>query len=128
MPSRTVTSFDDMGLREEVLRGIYSFGFEKPSMIQQRAIVPIISGTDTIAQAQSGTGKTGAFAVAVLQRVQLEQKHCQVLILSPTRELASQSETVVRAIGCHLPGFPVRMPRPPQRRQPRRLWGRGRSS
>jgi superfamily II DNA/RNA helicase len=55
--------------REELLRGIYAYGFEKPSAIQQRAIVPCIKGCDVIAQAQSGTGKTAAFSIAILQQV-----------------------------------------------------------
>jgi len=55
------TSFDEMSLKENLLRGIYAYGFERPSLIQQKAIVPIISGRDIIAQAQSGTGKTGTF-------------------------------------------------------------------
>jgi translation initiation factor 4A len=55
--------------REELLRGIYAYGFEKPSAIQQRAIVPCIKGHDVIAQAQSGTGKTAAFSIAILQQV-----------------------------------------------------------
>jgi translation initiation factor 4A len=79
-----------MGLREELLRGIYSYGFEKPSAIQQRAIVPVIKGKDVIAQAQSGTGKTGTFAISILQRLNIEENECQALILAPTRELAQQ--------------------------------------
>ena len=67
--SEVVESFDNMGLKEELLRGIYAFGFEKPSAIQQRAIVPCCTGRDVIAQAQSGTGKTATFSVSVLQRV-----------------------------------------------------------
>ena len=67
--SEVVESFDNMGLKEELLRDIYAFGFEKPSAIQQRAIVPCCTGRDVIAQAQSGTGKTATFSVSVLQRV-----------------------------------------------------------
>ena len=58
-----IESFDDMGLKEDLLRGIYSYGFEKPSAIQQRAIKPLILMRDTIAQAQSGTGKTATFTI-----------------------------------------------------------------
>ena len=61
-----IPSFDDMGLAPLLLRGVYGYGFEKPSAIQQRAIVPMIAGGDIIAQAQSGTGKTGAFTIATL--------------------------------------------------------------
>ncbi|CAL1281028.1 unnamed protein product [Larinioides sclopetarius] len=64
-----VDNFDDMNLREELLRGIYAYGFEKPSAIQQRAIIPCIKGLDVIAQAQSGTGKTATFSIAIIQKV-----------------------------------------------------------
>merc|ERR1712210_48553 len=63
-------NFDDMNLKEELLRGIYAYGFEKPSAIQQRAIVPCIKGLDVIAQAQSGTGKTATFSIAILEQIQ----------------------------------------------------------
>lgn len=71
-------SFDDMGLQEGLLRGIYAFGYERPSAIQQRAIVPCCSGRDVIAQAQSGTGKTATFSIAVIQQLDLSCKRCQV--------------------------------------------------
>ncbi|KAI1707513.1 DEAD/DEAH box helicase domain-containing protein [Ditylenchus destructor] len=92
-------SFDDMGLKEDLLRGIYAFGFEKPSAIQQRAIVPCCTGRDVIAQAQSGTGKTATFSVSVLQRVDEKLPEVQALVLAPTRELAQQILIVMRAIG-----------------------------
>jgi len=95
-------TFDDMDLKEDLLRGIYAYGFEKPSTIQQRGIVPIVRGFDTIAQAQSGTGKTATFTIGVLQRVDLGMKQCQALILAPTRELANQSHKVVCSIGDYL--------------------------
>ena len=62
-----VATFDDMELDEKLLRGIYAYGFEKPSAIQQRGIIPILKGYDSIAQAQSGTGKTATFAISILQ-------------------------------------------------------------
>jgi len=96
---KIVTSFDDMDLRDELLRGIYAYGFEKPSAIQQKAIMPILAGHDTIAQAQSGTGKTATFSISVLQKVQMNQCQTQALILAPTRELAQQIQKVVRALG-----------------------------
>lgn len=64
-------SFDDMELKPELLRGVYAYGFERPSAIQQRAIMPIITGRDVIAQAQSGTGKTATFSISILQRVSI---------------------------------------------------------
>lgn len=94
--------FDDMGLKDDLLRGIYSYGFEKPSAIQSRAIAPMASGRDMIAQAQSGTGKTGAFTIGLLERVDVKTNSPQVIVLSPTRELARQSLNVINAIGEHL--------------------------
>lgn len=70
------------------------FSFEKPSAIQQRAILPVISGHDVIAQAQSGTGKTATFAISILQRIDLRVKEPQALVLAPTRELAQQIQKV----------------------------------
>eukprot|EP00658_Telonema_sp_P-2_P057989 TRINITY_DN4640_c0_g3_i4.p1 TRINITY_DN4640_c0_g3~~TRINITY_DN4640_c0_g3_i4.p1 ORF type:complete len:392 (+),score=91.35 TRINITY_DN4640_c0_g3_i4:414-1589(+) len=93
------TSFDDMQLEEEVLRGIYSYGFEVPSAIQQRAIVPMSQGRDLIAQAQSGTGKTGAFTIGLLQLINFRVKGPQVIVLAPTKELARQHRAVMDAIG-----------------------------
>lgn len=95
-------NFDDMKLSESLLRGIYAYGFEKPSSIQQKAIVPLTNGFDVIAQAQSGTGKTGAFTIGTLQRIDPKKKECQALILTPTRELATQIENVIKELGYHL--------------------------
>jgi len=92
-------SFDAMDLNEDVLRGIYSYGYEKPSAIQSRSIVPMSQGRDMIAQAQSGTGKTGAFTIGLLHRVDVSLNAPQVIVLSPTRELARQSQTVISCIG-----------------------------
>jgi len=97
-----IDSFDAMGLSEPLLRGIYAYGFEKPSAIQQRAIKPLMSGSDTIAQAQSGTGKTAAFGIGVLQSVDIADRRTQALILAPTRELALQIQKVVIALGDYL--------------------------
>ncbi|KAE8407309.1 P-loop containing nucleoside triphosphate hydrolase protein [Aspergillus pseudonomiae] len=88
----------DKGL-EEVPEGVYAYGFERPSAIQQRAIIPIIKGNDVIAQAQSGTGKTATFSISALQKIDSNLKACQALIVAPTRELAQQIQKVVVAIG-----------------------------
>jgi translation initiation factor 4A len=96
---KTVTSFDHMGLSDNLLRGIYAYGFEKPSAIQQKAIMPILSGRDTIAQGQSGTGKTATFSISILQQITLEMSSTQALILAPTRELATQIRKVLAALG-----------------------------
>ncbi|KAL8714872.1 MAG: hypothetical protein Q9220_001385 [cf. Caloplaca sp. 1 TL-2023] len=92
-------SFDSMSLKPELLRGVYAYGFERPSAIQQRAIMPVIKGSDVIAQAQSGTGKTATFSISTLQKLDPNVKACQALILAPTRELAQQIQKVVVAIG-----------------------------
>lgn len=99
---RLAANFDDMNLRENLLRGIYAYGFEKPSAIQQRAILPVLEGHDTIAQAQSGTGKTATFAISVLQKLDLSLNKCQALVLAPTRELAQQIQKVVIALGDYM--------------------------
>jgi len=97
-----VEQFDQMNLREPLLRGIYGYGFERPSAIQQRAIKPCILGHDVIAQAQSGTGKTATFAISILQQLDPDFKDCQALILAPTRELAQQIQKVVLALGDYM--------------------------
>ena len=95
----SVETFDELNLKPELLRGIYGYGFEKPSAIQQKAILPIIKGLDVIAQAQSGTGKTVAFAIGSLQLVDLTKDEIQCLVLSPTRELAQQIAIVYQFLG-----------------------------
>uniref|UniRef100_UPI00398E8BE7 eukaryotic initiation factor 4A-II isoform X4 n=1 Tax=Pristiophorus japonicus TaxID=55135 RepID=UPI00398E8BE7 len=97
-----VDNFDDMNLKETLLRGIYAYGFEKPSAIQQRAIMPCIKGFDVIAQAQSGTGKTATFAISILQQLELDMKESQALVLAPTRELAQQIQKVILALGDYM--------------------------
>jgi len=94
-----VERWNELDLKENLLRGIYSHGFEDPSPIQKKSIKPILTKKDVIAQAQSGTGKTGAFTVSALQSVDEKKKEIQSLILAPTRELASQIFTVLNSIG-----------------------------
>jgi len=95
-------TFDDMNLNTKLVRGIYGYGFEKPSSIQQRAIVPCIKGMDVIAQAQSGTGKTATFAISILQGIDTSIKSVQALVLAPTRELANQIIKVITALGDYM--------------------------
>lgn len=99
---RLYESFDLMELPDNLLRGIYGYGFERPSLIQQKAIVPIKEGRDILAQAQSGTGKTGAFSIGSMCRIDPSIRKPQVLVLVPTRELAQQIESVATALGSHL--------------------------
>ena len=100
--STSVETFDELNLKSELLRGIYGYGFEKPSLIQQKAILPIIEQNDVIAQAQSGTGKTAAFAIGTLQLIEPEKDEIQCLVLSPTRELANQTSIVYQFLGEYL--------------------------
>ena len=88
-------SFDDLNINENILRGIYAHGFEKPSAIQESAIPKMITGNDLIAQAQSGTGKTGAFSIGALCRIDESIQTIQSIILVPTRELADQVTKVI---------------------------------
>ena len=92
-------SFEDMKLSTNLLRGIFTNGWEFPSEIQQKVIVPILSRNDTIAQAQSGTGKTGAFTISALQNIDWSLKQVQVIIVSPTRELATQTCATASSLG-----------------------------
>ena len=98
----TCKTFDEMGLPENLLRGIYAHGFEKPSVIQSVAIVPLVKGRDVLGQAQSGTGKTGTFGIGVLSRVDPTLKQTQVLIMAHTHELAGQIADQVRALGAYM--------------------------
>ena len=97
-----VKSFEDLGLKDDLVRGIYSYGFEKPSAVQQRAILPILKGRDVIVQSQSGTGKTCVFTLGALHRVNTQERDTQVILLSPTRELAEQTQKVTMALGDYL--------------------------
>ena len=90
---------DNVNIKTNLLRGIYANGFEQPSPIQKQAIIPMTQGKDLIAQAQSGTGKTGAFTIGMLQYIDESIQETQAIILSPTRELASQTNNVINNIG-----------------------------
>jgi len=98
----TVETFDQLDLKADLLRGIYGYGFVKPSVIQSKGVLPILKGKDTIAQAQSGTGKTATFAVSILQLIDPEAARCQALVLAPTRELAQQIQRVIMCLGEYL--------------------------
>ena len=93
-----IKHWDDLNISTNLLRGIYSHGFENPSEIQKKAIYPIINKKDVIAQAQSGTGKTGAFSISSLQYIDTTLYETQVLIIVPTRELVLQINKVVTGL------------------------------
>ena len=105
--SYEIRTWDEIEMDHNILRGIYSHGFEKPSPIQQKAIKPILLRKDIIAQAQSGTGKTAAFAIGALSIIDLNDKNTQVLILSPTRELSLQTSSVIKSIGSLMDGLNI---------------------
>lgn len=104
-----VERFDDMDLKERLLRGIYAYGWEAPSFIQQCAIRPVIKNRDTIAQAQSGKGKTGAFCIGTLELLDGENPWPQAVILSPTRDLARQTFNVINALGQFMDNLKVHL-------------------
>jgi translation initiation factor 4A len=96
---KSIESWDDLNLKTDLLRGIYNYGFENPSNIQKQAIFPIIQGKEIIAQAQSGCGKTGTFAISSLQIIDVDVNKTQVLIIAPTHELVQQIAMVTQSIG-----------------------------
>ena len=93
-----IKKWDDLNINTSLLRGIYSYGFENPSQIQKKAIYPIINKKDVIAQAQSGTGKTGAFSISSLQYINVSLIETQVMIIVPTRELVLQIYKVIKGL------------------------------
>ena len=99
-------AWEDLEISDELLRGIFSYGFEKPSPIQMKAIKPIMMKRDVLAQAQSGTGKTATFSIGALSRVVVKDNFTQVLIMSPTHELTSQISDVISALGNFCPYHP----------------------
>ena len=107
--SNDINSWDELDISSDLLRGIYSCGFEKPSPIQRKAIKPLMEGNDIIAQAQSGTGKTATFTIGALSQVKVEEKTTQVLVLSPTRELSTQIAKVMNEVGSSMDGLKVQV-------------------
>src|ERR671917_161585 len=91
-PTEDTTTFADLGLRPELLRALSGLGYEEPTPIQREAIPPLLQGRDLLGQAATGTGKTAAFALPLLQRLTLgaRSKRPSALVLVPTRELAIQ--------------------------------------
>jgi len=98
-----IKKWDELNLNENILRGIYAYGFETPSPIQCKAILPIIAGRDLFAQAQSGTGKTATFTIGTLSVIDTNLSITQAIILAPTRELSMQIQDVVNQLGSCIP-------------------------
>jgi len=105
---KTYQKWDDFNLKEDILRGIFSIGFEEPSQIQKTAIMPVIEKRDVIAQAPSGTGKTGTFSISTLQRIDVSEKCTQAIILAPTHELVKQISYVINQIGSSMNGLVIK--------------------
>jgi superfamily II DNA/RNA helicase len=103
----TFKNWDEINISENLLRGIYAFGFETPSLIQQKSILSIKNGRDIIAQSQSGTGKTGAFTIGALSIVDLKLKELQIIIISPTRELTNQIYDVITNLSYMMNGIKI---------------------
>lgn len=95
-------SFEELNLKENLLRGIYAYGFEAPSRIQSYAIPYMIKKNDIIAQSQSGTGKTGAFTIGILNVIDETKKYPQAIIMCNTHELAVQIHSVIHELGKYL--------------------------
>jgi superfamily II DNA/RNA helicase len=100
---KELSTWEELDAKVSLLRGIYAYGFETPSPIQKKAILPIFEKKDVIAQAQSGTGKTACFTIGVLQLIDTSKLTHQAILLSPTRELAIQTKQVVDKIGSMIP-------------------------
>ncbi|XP_021959416.1 ATP-dependent RNA helicase eIF4A isoform X2 [Folsomia candida] len=100
--NQTCSTFDEMNLNENLLRGIYAARFEKPWALQRRAIMPCLTGCDVIVAAQAGAGKTATFLIAILQNIVPDVSQCQALILTPTREVAQRVEADALALGVYL--------------------------
>ena len=99
--------FEELGICTEILRAVEQMGFEEPSAIQKRAIPVMMEGRDLIGQAQTGTGKTAAFGIPMLQKIDPKNKKLQGIVLCPTRELAIQVADEVRALAKYMHGIKV---------------------
>ena len=107
MDSNTITSFKQLALKQSLLQSLDEIGYETPSPIQSQTIPFLLEGKDLIGQAQTGTGKTAAFALPILSNLDIKQKDPQVLVLAPTRELAIQVAEAFKKYATHLKGFHV---------------------
>ena len=105
--SSSARSFKDLGLSPQILQALDAVGYETPSPIQAETIPHLLEGRDVLGQAQTGTGKTAAFALPLLSRLDLNAEGPQIAVLAPTRELAIQVAEAIRKYASHLPGFKV---------------------
>jgi len=107
MSDEEITRFSDLGLAAPILKAVGEVGYESPSPIQAQTIPPLLAGRDLLGVAQTGTGKTAAFALPLLSRLDLALRRPQILVLTPTRELAIQVAEAMQTYARHLPGFHV---------------------
>src|SRR2546423_6011296 len=101
------STFAALGLRESLLRTLTALGYERPTPIQERTIPLLLAGRNVIGQAQTGTGKTAAFALPILQQVDAERRETQALVLTPTRELAVQVAEALHSYAHEMPHLSV---------------------
>jgi ATP-dependent RNA helicase DeaD len=106
-PENIPTGFDTLGLAKPLLKALADVGYETPSPIQAECIPILLAGHDLLGEAQTGTGKTAAFALPLLQKIDLKRAVPQALILTPTRELAIQVAEALQKYAHHMPGFHV---------------------
>jgi translation initiation factor 4A len=103
-----IENWDELNIKTDLLRGIFAYGFEKPSEIQKKSIPIMIQGKDVIAQAQSGMGKTGAFSISTLELIDCSKPKLQALLLAPTHELVKQTMNVIKSLGSMFPQLIVK--------------------
>ncbi|RIR16363.1 DEAD/DEAH box helicase, partial [Mycobacteroides abscessus] len=106
-PADDTVTFADLHIAPEVLRAVSDVGYETPSAIQAATIPPLLAGSDVVGLAQTGTGKTAAFAIPILSKIDLTSKDTQALVLAPTRELALQVAEAFGRYGAHMPKLNV---------------------
>ncbi|WP_299415842.1 DEAD/DEAH box helicase [Acaryochloris sp. IP29b_bin.148] len=107
MSISTLSRFADLAIAPPLLQAVEEVGYESPSPIQAQSIPPLLAGRDLLGQAQTGTGKTAAFALPLLSKLDLSLVHPQILVLAPTRELAIQVAEAMQTYARHLPGFHI---------------------
>mgnify|MGYP001108108446 CR=1 FL=1 len=100
-------TFEDYELQEDLLRGLYGYGFEAPSPTQVKAIPACLSGNDVVVQAESGTGKTGGFCIPLLQTIDPRNQNCQAIIICPTRDIALQHSEFLRQLSTYMDGIKI---------------------
>ena len=107
MTTENFETFEELGLSENILKALTEMGFTKPSPIQAQGIPAVMQGSDVIGQAQTGTGKTAAFGIPVLERIDVSNNAVQALVLCPTRELAVQVSEEIGRLAKYVKGLRI---------------------